>query len=282
MADWQRQRILIWGKTRPELSKKHREIVCTGGVFADTLRLVRLYPIPLRFMDDEKVFRKYQWIEAFVMRNDERDARPESFKIRPDDIKVLEAIDTQEGTWEVRSRYVLTADNVFRSVEALKEREDQDKTSLGIVKPAKVTRIFSEVVGASEFARFYADYEAALAQLELTLDEAERRDVKPLKPSDYRFGYEFSCDDGRCKGHRMRILDWEIDALYFNMKARHGKSEAVKKVEQALTTYAGNRHELRFFLGNIASHPKNFTIVGLWYPRRADQGTLFGVTPSAQ
>jgi hypothetical protein len=36
MSTWETRRILIWGKTRPELSKKHRETVCTGGVFEDT------------------------------------------------------------------------------------------------------------------------------------------------------------------------------------------------------------------------------------------------------
>ena len=54
---WQRRRILIWGKTCPELSKKYREIVCTGGVFEDTKKLVRLYPIPLRYIDDEKILK---------------------------------------------------------------------------------------------------------------------------------------------------------------------------------------------------------------------------------
>ena len=66
MATWERRRILIWGKTRPELSRSHKETVCTGGVFADTKEFVRVYPIPLRFLDETKVFKKYQWIEAPV------------------------------------------------------------------------------------------------------------------------------------------------------------------------------------------------------------------------
>ena len=40
--DWEWQRILIWGRTRPEVSKAHEETVCTGGVFEDTRRFVRL------------------------------------------------------------------------------------------------------------------------------------------------------------------------------------------------------------------------------------------------
>ena len=66
---WERRRILIWGKTRPELSAKYREIVCTGGVFEDTKCLVRLYPIPLRYLEDERV--------AFVSKSP-KDPRPET------------------------------------------------------------------------------------------------------------------------------------------------------------------------------------------------------------
>jgi hypothetical protein len=67
--NWQRKCILNWGKTRTELSKKYKEIVCTGGVLEDTQELIRLYPVPLRYIDDEKVFKKYQWIEAFIMKS---------------------------------------------------------------------------------------------------------------------------------------------------------------------------------------------------------------------
>ena len=81
MSLWERKKILIWGKTRPELSKTHKETVCTGGVFEDTKKFVRLYPIPLRYLDDERYFKKYQWIEADV-RKAMRDARTESYNIR--------------------------------------------------------------------------------------------------------------------------------------------------------------------------------------------------------
>ena len=70
MATMERKRILIWGKTRPELSRSYHETVCTGGVLADTRRLIRLYPIPLRYLEDDKVFRKYQWIEADIVKSD--------------------------------------------------------------------------------------------------------------------------------------------------------------------------------------------------------------------
>jgi len=57
------------------------------GIFEDTKEFVRLYPNPLRFLDEEQVFKKYQWIEADV-RKASRDARPESYNIRCDNITV--------------------------------------------------------------------------------------------------------------------------------------------------------------------------------------------------
>lgn len=39
----------------------------------------------------------------------------------------------------------------------------------------------------------------------------------------------------------------------------------------------GPGKDTHFFLGNIASHPHVFTVVGLWYPKRAKppERTLF-------
>lgn len=141
MADgYERRRILIWGKTRPEASRTHKETVCTGGVFEDTRRFVRLYPIPLRYMNDESKFKKYQWITAEV-RKSSSDPRPESYKIRCDDLETGALIETKNGNWDARAEWILTASNCFPSVEALVRAQARDGTSLGIVKPAEIRRI---------------------------------------------------------------------------------------------------------------------------------------------
>src|ERR1019366_7373148 len=60
-------RILIWGKTYPELSKKYIETVCTAGVL-ESGKPVRLYPITYRYLNDEQ-FKLYQWITAGIQKN---------------------------------------------------------------------------------------------------------------------------------------------------------------------------------------------------------------------
>jgi hypothetical protein len=57
----QKIRVLIWGKTYPELSTHYRETVCTGGVREDGSP-IRLYPVPLRYLDTEKRYELYDWV----------------------------------------------------------------------------------------------------------------------------------------------------------------------------------------------------------------------------
>lgn len=73
------EKILIAVKTYPSLSKKYDELVCTAGVRQDG-SWIRLYPIPFRKMDYDKQYRKYEWIEADIVRN-EKDFRPETFRV---------------------------------------------------------------------------------------------------------------------------------------------------------------------------------------------------------
>jgi hypothetical protein len=269
-AAWERRRILIWGKTRPEVSRNYRETVCTGGVFADSGRLVRLYPIPLRYLDDEKYFKKYQWITADVQRADDRDRRPESYRIRAEAIELGDAIDTgKHGDWRERAGWVLQPSNTVASVEALQERQARDHTSLGIVRLKKIIQIHAETLNPSERQEMWRRYTEIAAQLPLALDD-EVREPKPLTPPDYRFRVRFRCDDPACQGiHKFGILDWEVDALYFTLKQRHGEATAKQKVLSHLEKYLmADDRDPRFFLGNISTHPQEFTIVGLWYPKK--------------
>jgi hypothetical protein len=266
-AGWQRRRILVWGKTRPEVSRNYRETVCTGGIFEDTGRLVRLYPIPLRYLDDAKYFKKYQWITADVARASDRDNRPESYRIRPDGITLEETIPTT-GDWSERAKWVLRSENVVRSVEELQARQATDHTSLGVLKPKKIVQITAEKYPKADQDMFWRRYKDTVAQMQLELDD-DRREPKPLTPPDFHFRVRFTCDDPACQlVHKFGILDWEIDALYFRMKQKYGPHRATQEVVKTLEKFCGPEYDIRFFLGNISNHPTNFTIVGLWYPKK--------------
>lgn len=266
MATWVRKKILIWGKTRPELSTTYRETVCTGGVFEDTRRFVRLYPIPLRFLDDQHFFKKYQWIEADV-RKATGDPRPESYNIRPDSIVIGDTIKTNKGDWSDRAAWVLQPGNTFATVSALLAARETDGTSIGMVKPDQVLGFPVERYPAQERNEWWAKYRTIAERPDLPFMEGDRT-VNPISPPDYRFKVKFRSGD---KEHEFSILDWEVDALYFNL-LRSGRSPQAACEE--VTTFIRQRvcgpdQDTYFFLGNMIAHPNSFSVVGLWYPKKA-------------
>jgi hypothetical protein len=267
---WERRKILIWGKTRPELSKTYKEIVCTGGVFADTKRLVRLYPIPLRFMDDDQAFKKYQWIEVSVCKAP-NDVRPESYKIDPNTLVLGDTIATMKnGNWDARAEWIMQPENIFQSVEALQYRQQQDKTSLGLVRPESITSIFYEPVSLAAQQDFKARYEELLQQMELPIDPDSGRVIRPLQGPQFKFRIQFRCADLDCRqDHTFGVRDWELDALYFKL-VREGADpkDAAASVVGKLHEICGVDKDLHFYLGNISNHPQVFTIVGLWWPKK--------------
>jgi hypothetical protein len=269
-SKWQRRRILIWGKTRPELSQKYRETVCTGGVFEDNRKLVRLYPIPLRYIDDERVFKKYQWIEAYVTRATS-DPRPESYKIRYDGIETFEVIPTNKGNWNDRAPWITHEGNIVQSVEVLQARQQIDHTSLGLVKPLEVISVTSHRYSQEERDGYWAHYKEALSQMDLPLDQETGREIRPLTPPDYRFRIRFRCNDERCDSdHKFSVLDWETDALYFKLRQQGDPPDiaAEKVVDKIRNQVCAPDKDLYFFLGNISTHPHIFTVVGFWWPKK--------------
>ncbi len=70
------ERILILAKTYPYPSTKYRETSCIAGINEEG-RLLRLFPVPFRYLQGEKQFSKWQWITARI-RKASKDHRPES------------------------------------------------------------------------------------------------------------------------------------------------------------------------------------------------------------
>jgi hypothetical protein len=267
---WAKKRLLIWGTTYPEFSKKYYETVCTGAVDSDTGKLFRLYPITLRHMKEP--FAAYDWIEAEVEKNT-ADYRPESFKIRQDTITIGEHLGTKDG-WAERSKWVLRRGNVFRSVEALKAAESADHTSLGVVKPRRISHVYAKRRPQSERHEWDEHREQAIRQRDLFVDaEAKTKDLVFI-PVQYRV--EFECNDSACTGHDMSILDWGTYALSRRQFAERGAVQAeldvITKINEMMDPAKRDAH---FFLGNTKSHPQNFMIVGMYYPPIQRQVSLF-------
>lgn len=250
--------VLIWGKTTPELSLKHYETVCTGGVLEDG-RFVRLYPIPFRFL--EKQFKKYQKIRV-RMKKSTKDHRPESYTVDPASIEVLdERYDTDSIGLIMRSQYMFR-DPLYTvpTVEELLTRERATGQSIGIVKVRQIKRVYSKARSDEDTAKFdrkLSELQHRKQQQSLFEEEA---DLEILKSTNYRshtMHAHWYCNNPSCNGHKMSILDWELSALI----RRAGVDDAV---EHATKVFNKEIDHLHFILGNIKDHPTSFVVGGLW------------------
>ncbi|MFQ1003071.1 hypothetical protein, partial [Modestobacter sp. SSW1-42] len=73
-------KVLVTVKAAPQPSATYGDTVCVAGVELrgdDPVRLVRLYPVPFRYLEGDQQFGKYQVIDV-AARPSTRDPRPES------------------------------------------------------------------------------------------------------------------------------------------------------------------------------------------------------------
>ena len=260
---WTKKRLLVWGKTYPEFSKTYYETVCTGAIDAETKKLVRIYPVTLRYLKEP--FKAYQWIEADVEKN-ASDFRPESFRIQQETIRPLDHLDHDKAGWAERAKWVLSAGNVFASVKALRDAEARDHTSLGLVKPKKITKIYMEYKPESEKKEWDEQRERALKQKDLYVDAESK--TKDLAFCPVRYRAKFFCDDPVCPTeHDLSILDWGLYVLNYNQYVVRGAAMAeqkvVEKIEQLMDP---SKRDAYFYLGNTMGHSQSFMIVGLFHP----------------
>ncbi|NEP86458.1 MAG: hypothetical protein F6K18_06250 [Okeania sp. SIO2C2] len=199
---------------------------------------------------------------AIIEKND-RDYRPESFRINDSSIEVLRKIKTSNN-WEERKKLLLPLQ--FKSI---KEIKNQDK-SLGIIKQKIIKKYFFQETERN----WKPKQQAVLDQLDLFEPTVE------LEKIPYKFGYEFIDEDG--DKHRYSISDWEIQELYRKCRDKSlsstqiGKEkEAVEKVRQKLEVEFMNNKDLYFIVGNLKNYKNYFMIIGVFYPPIITQLSLF-------
>jgi hypothetical protein len=173
-SGYSREKILIWAKTYPELSKKHFETVCTAGM-QESGKPLRLYPIPYRYLGDgQEQFKLYQWISADIKKSPDDD-RPESYKIDCDTIESGEVIKSTSDEWGKRSEWMFKDPSwQFESVDDLLKAQEESSTSIGVVAPREIKKV--DLVERSEeeaksfdqkFAEVKKIHDAKRAQLDM-------------------------------------------------------------------------------------------------------------------
>jgi len=211
--------------------------------------MVRLHPVPMRYMNASQRFKKFQWIEAKVQPHDS-DPRPESYRIEPNSIKLGDVVNNHD----VKRSYLENSPHLVKSVEALKEKQLVDGTSLGIIVPKDILDCSLDYRPKSE----RADWDKA-EQMRLAQQRLFGETVKPLDFPEARFMVNWRCDDETCETHNMGLLVWGIHELYRKLKDDPKCEEKViNKMREQLDQW---ERDVFLFLGNFRGIMYNFGLM---------------------
>jgi len=268
-------RVLIAVKTYPTLSTKYEELVCTAG-FREDGTWIRIYPIQFRQRPYAQQYKKYQWIELDLVKN-EKDFRPESFRPQSleTEIKPIVKVPADGGAWMERRKLVLRK-VYYNLTELIAEAKIKGiSTSLAVFKPAIIKDFLIEEVERN----WDGDKLASLRQLNI-FATATTTEAEVVKKLPYKFSYTFEDNDGR--ESTLMIEDWEIGALYWRQLDHHHGDEALAKADvraKYLDDFARTK-DLHLFLGTtLEFHARNmpnpFVIIGTFHPKAISQLELF-------
>jgi hypothetical protein len=240
---------------------KSIEASCTAGITEDG-KWIRLFPVPFRLMAADNRFSKWQWITTDLVKAS--DPRPESYKLNSDTIRAEERLGTQDA-W--RARKDIMRPLIRPSMCHIRREQDASGyPTLGIFRPAQIKRLVLEKTNAD----WSAEELAILKQDDLF----QKAPSETLEKIPFKFVYEFECKDAACRGHSMSCTDWEMAEAYRRWRLQYGPGWEAKfreRFEHDMT----EKYDTHFIVGTVHRHPKNWIIVGLFYPPKQAMGDLF-------
>ena len=257
------ERILVLVKTYPTPSTKSIEVTCTAGVDSRG-RLIRIFPIPFRLLDDDKQFKKFQEIKADIWKSS--DPRPESYKINHDSIEVLGDPLPTVRNWEERWARVEHLKSCCMCCLQREQREHGSPT-LGFFKPHQIRKLTLRDA-STEWTEAEIN---KLGQQSLWSQE----ELLQLEKIPYKFVYHYFCPHNDCSGHHQSCTDWEMSQAYRQWRRRY-RTDWESKFRNRFEKEIIEKFDTHFFTGTVHQHPNNWMIVGLWRsPIGPRQRTLF-------
>lgn len=274
------EKVLITVKTYPVLSVKYNELVCTAGI-NEQGEWIRLYPIQFRQLHLEKQYRKWQYVEAMIVKSND-DMRPESHRPEQSTLEVLEGYDEGSSTSRQRKIEFLEKTESHTDMKKLIEMAHQNKLSLALFEPSKIERFYCEPDEREWGKKQLEAFERQKRQFKLFNDGTTvAEDFRNIQKLPYKFKYGFKDENGRTSN--MEIFDWEIGALYWNcLKSVDGNEDlACEKVKQKyFDEFVGTgKYSVKLILGTtLDAHRRKlsnpFTIIGVVYLSKADLALL--------
>lgn len=253
MSIYIEEKLLILTKTYPTPSRSYRETVCVAAI-NERKEFRRLYPILYRDLEENKKFKRWQWINAKVTRASS-DRRPESYHIDNDSISIGKSVDTSNA-WSKRLSWI--QDNVFESFEDMEMERIKNGTSLGIVKPIS----FSLIIKVSD-EKEWTKYQLESLVKDGLFDQVNGKNKSVVAKIPFDFYYEYQTKNG-CKPIKHKIIDWEAGALYWKCIKKYG-TDWENKFREKYENQFRNK-DLYFLLGTQHRFPDQWMLIGIFYP----------------
>jgi hypothetical protein len=256
------KRALIVVRTYPTPAKKGVEVSCTAAI-TDNGNWLRLFPVPYRFLSQDQRFRKYQWVEVTVTKAS--DHRPESYKLKPDSIRIISEPLSTANEWQARKNIVFPL-RAHCLCCLMRQCKAHGHPTLGLFRP----KVIESLVIRPENPGWTSAQLAVLRQGHLF----DRMPDKELEKVPFSFRYHFRCDETECSGHKMICTDWEMGQAWRKWKAKYGEGWEAKfrqRYEQEMI----QKNDTHFFVGTVHRHPETWIIVGLFNPPKPSKLGLF-------
>lgn len=96
------------------------------------------------------------------------------------------------------------------------------------------------------------------------------KELIPLAPAPYEFGYRYTDSDGQ---HECLCHDWEIEQTYMNWSRKYGEMDTLAKLEAEFGTRFP-REGMLFAMGTHSRYPDVWMIIGVLKIAKPDQPPL--------
>jgi hypothetical protein len=254
-----RLQVLVTVKAAPNPSDKYGETVCVAGLSVDPVRpgWIRLYPINFRELGDDASFSKYDIVSINAVPA-RQDSRRESWRPQMHTLQV-------EGhlkDWHHRRPWLEPAIS-FTTMCRLHRGATMESPSLALVRPKHVTAF-----KITRFPGWTPEQQAKIDKYVSQLDLFGNEDRTALQAPRLSGAYHYLCHEPGCGGHKQGFLDWEFVALQRRLRDRDDAAACRELEQKFLRQMCGPDREVAFYVGNQAKHPRTFSVLGVYWPRR--------------
>lgn len=254
-------RVLVTVKAAPNPSDKYGETVCVAGLSVDPARpgWVRLYPINFRELGGDASFKKYDVVSVDAVPA-RQDARRESW--RP--LMPTLHVENHLSSWQHRRPWLDPAISPEVTMCRLHRGATMNSQSLALITPKRITALrITRHPGWTTSQQ--AKIDAYMGQLTLFGNE----DRTPLRAPRFTGTYHYECEEPGCRGHKQGFLDWEFVAFQLLRLDGLNDAKAQQQLEQRfLDELCAPDRQVAFYVGNVAAHPRTFSVLGVYYPPR--------------